>query len=1062
MATFPKKLRLDETFPIFIHLCDSFVRTPEKVICPFMKAEDSVHALYKLQEPALKDILCEAGEMLGLELISITSCSTTEGNQRMDGNILIEYRASKLWDEDTFKTYKGSVQSKLQHLNIRNVFIDHGMEQSSCLQPIITDIDSQVHILDSKYQKHLSQYSAEADIIPAELQSIRTLLKELKERRISIALLSHNAIGKSFFLNLLLLLTEESYRESGKDEKKRKIKLPKDITGSPTVKMMKEDHFEDLPEVIKDFLNHTDDEQDFKKIMQPICHELNFTNQKELRRIENVFSAALSRYYSEDERIDMVPYLLPQKDDSGGYDSTTKCVVHLRYGGSFQARVEYFDEKELQNQLFELVSLENESEETRPDIVYERMKERSRLSLKARYSALTDNDEETLHSILKSITSPGHIRLCEQVMTFAGKTELYVGNGVNQAEDRLALQKLLNEYMSLVGEDTSTITRQKVAALKRIVVYVPSRLLYGGTEILEMPGTNESDPLAMSFIQDALDTVDVVVLLSEFGFKLAGQEVKDTLRNSRFIKNWIKNSQAYKLMFLSYPEKDQTFLCGRNDGDKLKKIKLQENGKRDKEFQELEKLIHPVPLSSVMKNNTFSSYVFPMLHTAIHAIEGIPHEILEDNKDVLKNTGIDAVMKELDQFIVQRKQSIIEEIESKLADFEMSQKDEAKNGQESDAGSSSQNIDFTQESDFLKKNKDLLNDLKMNHEELIKNTVNGKLKELMERSTTEAGKNWAEIQSKVTDSGFFNPQYNGQHPAYKIKMYNKLFGHLDEEISQIFRILLKDVYCVLENYKEKATKLFTRELQYQKKKQVTVRKSLGCALDWYMGKTRSSFNENTLMKSVENLFKESMKKHILEPAYNDSIENTNRRMATQIQQVLKDVQETFLKNTISLYNERWPANLAKFMVRSCFPLTSIHNSQPSCTFCGDIRCSVCNYIESTTTFTSSRKKTEFKFTQTLSCISKNVIYLITCKKCKQQYVGQTSNSVRRRFIDHLSTINRKKDLTLPKHFNLPNHSIHDVALVVIEQVTNVTELLKRERYWIRELDTLTPNGLNEI
>ncbi|XP_063777417.1 uncharacterized protein LOC134927186 isoform X2 [Pseudophryne corroboree] len=830
--------------------------------------------------------------------------------------------------------------------------------------------------------------------------------------------------------------------------------------------MVKEDEdFEDLATVIKDFLDTIDDQQDFKSFIQPICHELNYTNQEELHRMENVFRAPLNRYYNEDARIDLEPYLLPQKGCIDSCDSMTKCVLHLRYGASFQASVEYFDEKELQNQLYELVSLVNESEETRPDIEYEGMKERSRLSLKARFAILTDNvsseyDQETLHSILRSITCPGDIKLSKQVMGFAGRTELYVGNGVNPSADRLALQKLLTEYTPLIGEDTNTIMSQKVAALKRIVVYVPSRLLYGGIEILEMPGTNDSDPLAMSFIQDALNTADVVFLLSEFGFKLAGQEVKDTLRNSRFIKNWIKNSQEYKLMFLAYSEKAQTYQCGKNDQDKLNKIKLQENKKRDKEFQELAKLIHPVPLSSDMKANTFSSYVFPVLHTSVHALEGIPHKIVEENKDILKNTGIDAIMEELDNFLVQRKTiKEIALIESKLADMENSQNGEANDEQGADASSVPQNIDFSQESDFLKTNNVLLNELKEKHEECIKNAVNGQLRMLMERSATEAVKNWAEIQSKVTDAGFFNPQYNGQHPGYKIKMYN-MFSHIDEDISQIFQVLLDDIHFALDRCKDKVTKLFATELQAQKKNQVTVGNSLQCALYWSMGKTRSSFSKDTLMKSVENIFKDSMKKHILEPAYKDSIENTNNRMATRIQQVLNDVQRTFLNNTITLYNERWPANLAKFMVRLCIPLASIRNSRPGCTFCGGLKCSVCTYIESTTTFTSSSKNTEFPLTESLSCISKKVIYLITCKKCRQQYVGQTSNTMRRRFVDHLSRIKCNKDITVSKHFNLPEHSLHDVALVVIEHVANKKDLLQREQYWIQELGTLTPNGLN--
>ncbi|XP_040274991.1 uncharacterized protein LOC120990319 isoform X2 [Bufo bufo] len=336
MESNPKRARSDVGY---IRLCDSVGHTAEQLIYPIIKAEESIRVMFEHQKESLMNILCKKG---------ITLCPATEHNF-VEGNIFIQCEPFSKWNDKTLKTYTDDVNLKLQNFNIQSVSIDHVMEQSTLSQPIIPEFDARIYELESKYQRHLSSYqqSTKQDTIPADLQIIGTLLKELKDIRVSIAVLSHNAIGKSFLLNLLLLLTSESYRPN------RKIKLPKEITGNPTVKTVKEEHFEDLPEAIQDFLHDiTEDQQDFKNLLEPICRELSFTNEMEQRKVELSFRE-LSRYF-------MIMHVYPlnlfasEKGNSEAYHCTTNCVIHIRHGASFQAKVEYFSEEELQNQLFEL------------------------------------------------------------------------------------------------------------------------------------------------------------------------------------------------------------------------------------------------------------------------------------------------------------------------------------------------------------------------------------------------------------------------------------------------------------------------------------------------------------------------------------------------------------------------------------------------------------------------------------------------------------------------------------------------------------------------------------
>ena len=60
--------------------------------------------------------------------------------------------------------------------------------------------------------------------------------------------------------------------------------------------------------------------------------------------------------------------------------------------------------------------------------------------------------------------------------------------------------------------------------------------------------------------------------------------------------------------------------------------------------------------------------------------------------------------------------------------------------------------------------------------------------------------------------------------------------------------------------------------------------------------------------------------------------------------------------------------------------------------------------------------------QTVTCASKNLIYMIQCRKCKNtlnapaEYIGQTKRTLRDRFGEHRTTQNKTTDAA-PQHFN---------------------------------------------
>ena len=103
----------------------------------------------------------------------------------------------------------------------------------------------------------------------------------------------------------------------------------------------------------------------------------------------------------------------------------------------------------------------------------------------------------------------------------------------------------------------------------------------------------------------------------------------------------------------------------------------------------------------------------------------------------------------------------------------------------------------------------------------------------------------------------------------------------------------------------------------------------------------------------------------------------------------------------------------------------------------------------------------FLHKQDLNCTSENVIYLITCKKCNAQYVGQTHQKVSKRMNSHrFDILHYPESITnVSVHFNENSHSVDNFSFTPIDKVENEWPCLLKETYWMHRLKTLSPNGM---
>ena len=159
---------------------------------------------------------------------------------------------------------------------------------------------------------------------------------------------------------------------------------------------------------------------------------------------------------------------------------------------------------------------------------------------------------------------------------------------------------------------------------------------------------------------------------------------------------------------------------------------------------------------------------------------------------------------------------------------------------------------------------------------------------------------------------------------------------------------------------------------------------------------------------------------------------------------------------------RRPKNLRDLLVRAKLE-TSVLPTNTGNIPCGRRRCKCCYEIMTTSSFRSHNTGRRYNIRSNITCKSRNLVYLISCKRCGLQYVGETENPLHIRMNGHRSDIRTKRlEKPVAAHFSQPDHSAVDLEVRGIEKIhrDNMQWRKQRESYWIFELKTLIPCGLN--
>ncbi|KAM3939598.1 uncharacterized protein RB166_021687 isoform 2-T2 [Leptodactylus fuscus] len=909
------KIQEKSTQQVWLRLCDPFIRTDGNLICPIIKAESSIRVLYTLQEKDLKSILHEVFRETGMKTQEMKLYKSPSDIDLQD-NLFISCVSPDVINEEKLNRFRERLRFHLSNnTTVRNISVDRVHSSEDLIpQPMVSEPDFEMHKLELCYKALSEIQSDEASYIK---DSMKNMLEEFKEKHTKIAILSQNGKGKSFLLNLLFLLTidnQEEYQSNNKE-----LKLPKDITGDPTIEELGET-INQLPDVVKDFLKTYENTQEkFKAVLGPICYELKYAGPPAADQSKRLFSS-LPHYFKYGARIEAEPYILPEKDLQNSYESTTKCIIHLRYGTCYQIKVDYFSSEDLKQQLYELVSL-SKNDTANEDVeigLNKKIRDKAYECLLNRFAILTNCNIADIKKVLQKYKKYSDIVLCREVEQFAGRSELYFGSGKNSSEDRLALKAILKGLTSPQNSDSKKSNwKYKLTAVKEIVVYIPSKFLYGGKEILEMPGTDDSDALALDFINKALNMVDGVFVLNEFSLKIAETEVKDILVNSDFMKKWKKYPGRYPLMFLAYPEKNANFQFKKGEREKIEIMENTEMEKRSTDLKEFCKLIEMRSLPRNMESAIFTSYILPVLHTSIHAQKEAPHEVIHEHNAFLKKTGINKLISHLDAFICSSRKTDFMRVQDTLTTKET-------NGLLAEHARALiqlhkiREAKAIRESTVFRQYDQYLYNLKNNLELVYSRKLDGQIAHTLAKMAQESLGMWDLHEGSITTLGVFNPYFSGNHPTYKVKISRIILRNIEDLKREIFAFLEMKITELLKVFKKNVTDLFTQELnsvlEIRGYKSIdsrifvtqSIQDVISNAQQWYVGRQMKPITEYTVEKYLKQSKKVILKKHILIPAYTQTDLNYAKQLVREnIYNAVMDLMKEMKKHLLKLHRTRW-------------------------------------------------------------------------------------------------------------------------------------------------------------
>ena len=151
------------------------------------------------------------------------------------------------------------------------------------------------------------------------------------------------------------------------------------------------------------------------------------------------------------------------------------------------------------------------------------------------------------------------------------------------------------------------------------------------------------------------------------------------------------------------------------------------------------------------------------------------------------------------------------------------------------------------------------------------------------------------------------------------------------------------------------------------------------------------------------------------------------------------------------------------------PMREIATIKCNTSKCNRRMCKLCPMLTTDTTVKSKLNRRKHRIYGDFTCQTRNLVYLLQCKKCGKQYVGQTVLTFSHRVAKHILTIKKNGTDKLSLHFNNDGHDIRHLSFQPIAKIEIDLPMREAEKklqaiesVWIKRLGTLQPVGLNFV
>ena len=98
-------------------------------------------------------------------------------------------------------------------------------------------------------------------------------------------------------------------------------------------------------------------------------------------------------------------------------------------------------------------------------------------------------------------------------------------------------------------------------------------------------------------------------------------------------------------------------------------------------------------------------------------------------------------------------------------------------------------------------------------------------------------------------------------------------------------------------------------------------------------------------------------------------------------------------------------NLCNHLVRASKPQSLIFSGAGTFA-CKRRRCNTCKFVTNCSAIHIKGPKGPFNVTQPFTCISKNIVYGIICKRCNIIYIGETGRRLADRITEHIRSVRK--------------------------------------------------------